>query len=366
LTARRSSRAFFIVRSSSPQFLKASESLNARAVAQICDGHLADEERGDVVIEGLSSVSDPKPGTLVFVQRKGDCQGLSVAAAVLCPQDCLELLPQGPARIVVSKPQAAFARVGRHLYPEGIGPARSSAVEGYRVEYPDARVSKLAEIEDGVIVEAGAVIGDHAAIGKDTVIGANAVIANSCQIGRGCQIGPGATIQYALIGNDVMVHGGVQVGQDGFGFFPGASGLEKMPQLGRVVIQDRVEIGANSTIDRGTLGDTVIGEGTKIDNLVQIAHNVIVGRYCVIAGHVGLSGSVTLGDGCMLGGRVGIADHVTVGRNVQIAASSGVMNDIPDGERWAGTPALPFKEFFRQTAKLRKLATADKKPKKSE
>lgn len=364
--ARHSSRAVFIVRSSSPQFLKASGSPDARAVARICDGRLADEDRADAVIEGLSSVSDPKPGTLVFIQRKGDYAGLSVAAAVLCSEDCLGSVPEGPARIVVSRPQAAFALMGRHLYPDGIGPGRVSAGEGYRSEYSDARVSKLAEIEDGVIVEAGAVVGDYAAIGRNTVIGANAVIANHCQVGRGCRIGPGAVLQYSLIGNDVLVHGGVQIGQDGFGFFPGATGLEKMPQLGRVVIQDRVEIGANSTIDRGTLGDTVIGEGSKIDNLVQVAHNVAVGRNCVIAGHVGLSGSVTLGDGCMLGGRVGIADHVTVGSNVQIAASSGVMNDIPDGERWAGTPAQPFKEFFRQTAKLRKLAGADKKPKNSE
>lgn len=364
--ARRQSRAVFIVRSASPQFLKASDLPNARSVAQICEGGLVDEGRGDTLIEGLSSAADPKPGTLVFIQRKGDYPGLSAAAAVLCSEDCLEAIPEGPARIVVSRPQAAFAQIGRHMYPEGIGPGRVSAEEGFRPEYPGARVSKRAEVEEGVVIEAGAVVGDYAAVGKNTVVGANAVIADHCQIGRGCRIGPGAVVQYALIGNDVLIHGGVQIGQDGFGFFPGPGGLEKMPQLGRVIIQDQVEIGANSTIDRGTLGDTVVGEGTKIDNLVQIAHNVTVGRMCVIAGHVGLSGSVTLGDGCMLGGRVGIADHVSVGSNVQIAASSGVMNDIPDGERWAGTPAQPFKEFFRQTAKLRKLASADKKPKNSE
>ncbi|GAB4354531.1 MAG: UDP-3-O-(3-hydroxymyristoyl)glucosamine N-acyltransferase [Oricola sp.] len=364
--ARHPSRAVFVVRSTSPQFLKASETPSARVVADVCGGRLVDEDRGDTVIEGLSAASDPKPRTLVFIQRKGAYPDLSVAAAVLCAEDCLESLPEGPVRIAVAHPQAAFARIGRYLYPDAIGPGRVSAEDGYRPEYPDARVSRRADLEDGVIVEAGAAIGDYAAVGRNTVIGANAVIADHCQIGRECRIGPGSAVQYTLVGNDVLIHGGVQIGQDGFGFFPGAAGLEKMPQLGRVIIQDRVEIGANSTVDRGTLGDTVIGEGTKIDNLVQIAHNVTVGRNCVIAGHVGLSGSVTLGDGCMLGGRVGIADHVKVGSNVQIAASSGVMNDIPDGERWAGTPAQPFKEFFRQTAKLRKLAGADKKPKKSE
>ncbi|WP_343225690.1 UDP-3-O-(3-hydroxymyristoyl)glucosamine N-acyltransferase [Oricola nitratireducens] len=355
--------------SDAPQFLKISETLNARAIAQMCDGRLADDALGDNAIDGLSSVSDARPGTLVYVQKLvagADLSRLAHAAAVLCTEDKFGSIPEGPAKIAVRAPQAAFARIGRHLYPDSIGPSRVTVSEGCHPEYPDARVSALAVIESGAVIEAGAVVGDHAAVGRNTVIGANAVIADHCQIGRDCHIGAGAVIQYALIGNGVLVHGGAQIGQDGFGFIPGAGGLEKMPQLGRVIIQDRVEIGANTTIDRGTLDDTVIGEGTKIDNLVQIAHNVVIGRNCVIAGHAGLSGSVTLGDGCMLGGRAGIADHLTIGSNVQIAAASGVMHDIPDNERWAGVPAMPFKDFFRQTAKLRKLALADKKPKRDE
>lgn len=272
-------------------------------------------------------------------------------------------MPAEPAKIVVSAPLQAFSRIGRHLFPDNLGPGRVSSSKGLSPSHPDARVSALAQLEEGVVVESGAVIGDHVAIGRNTIIGANAVIADGCQIGRNCRIGPLAVVQYALIGNGVFIFGGAQIGQDGFGFVPGKDGLEKVPQLGRVIIQDNVEIGANSTVDRGTLTDTVIGEGTKIDNLVQIAHNVRIGRNCAIAGHTGLSGSVTVGDGCLLGGRVGIADHVTIGSGVQIGAASGVMHDIPDGERWLGVPAMPAKAAMRQMATLRKLAGVDKKPK---
>jgi len=165
------------------------------------------------------------------------------------------------------------------------------------------------------------------------------VIAASSQIGRDCYVGPGATIQCALIGNRVVIFGGAQIGREGFGFVAGPRSAERLPQIGRVVIQDDVEIGTNTTVDRGAMADTIIGEGTKIDNLVQIAHNVSIGRGCMIAGKVGLSGSVTLGDGVQIGGGAGIADHLTIGSGAQLAAGSGLMHDIPAGARWAGYPA---------------------------
>jgi UDP-3-O-[3-hydroxymyristoyl] glucosamine N-acyltransferase len=174
------------------------------------------------------------------------------------------------------------------------------------------------------------------------------------QIGRDCSIGPGASILYTLIGDNVIVHGGSRIGQDGFRYHMTGKGHVKVPQLGRVIIQDNVEIGANSTIDRGGIGDTVIGEGSKLDNMVHLAHNVIVGRNCVIAGQCGIAGSTTLGDFVVLGGQVGIADHLTVGDGVTIGAKSGVVSNIPAGERWLGFPAMPGREFLRVTAALRK------------
>jgi UDP-3-O-[3-hydroxymyristoyl] glucosamine N-acyltransferase len=192
------------------------------------------------------------------------------------------------------------------------------------------------------------------------VIAPHVVIGAGCTIGSFCSIGPSVTIAYSLIGDRVIIHPGVRVGQDGFGFIAGPEGHLKVPQLGRVVVQDDVEIGANTTIDRGAGSDTVIGEGTKIDNLVQIGHNVRIGRCCVIVGQAGISGSTVLGDFVALGGMVGLSDHVTLGTGARVAAMSGVMRDIPPGEVQAGIPARPIKDFMRETAKIAQLAREKK------
>jgi len=186
------------------------------------------------------------------------------------------------------------------------------------------------------------------------------VIGPGCAIGAGGVIGAQVTIAFALIGDHVLIHPGARIGQDGFGFVSGPDGHLKIPQLGRVIIQDDVEIGANTTVDRGAGPDTVIGEGTKIDNLVQIGHNVRIGRHCVIAGQVGISGSTVLGDFVALGGKVGLSDHVTLGSGAQVAALSGVMRDIPPGEVHMGIPARPIREFMRETALLSRLAKKKK------
>ena len=167
---------------------------------------------------------------------------------------------------------------------------------------------------------------------------------------------PAQRVACSLLGNAVIVHPGCRIGQDGYGFLPGADGHAKVPQVGRVIIQNDVEIGANTTIDRGALRDTVIGEGTKIDNLVQIAHNVVVGRRCLITSQVGIAGSATLGEGVALGARVGINNHVTIGDGAQIAATSIVHDDVPPGARWGGTPAKPVKLWFREMMLLERMA----------
>ncbi len=182
------------------------------------------------------------------------------------------------------------------------------------------------------------------------------------RIGRDCAVGAGTSISHALVGDRVIIHPGCRIGQDGFGFLMGAAGHLKVPQIGRVIIQDDVEIGAGTTIDRGAIRDTMIGEGTKIDNLVQIGHNVVIGRHCVLVAQTGISGSSTLEDFVALGARVGVTNHVTIGEGAQIAAISIVAGDVPPGARWGGTPAKPVKQWFREVKMLEHLARSRRGP----
>jgi UDP-3-O-[3-hydroxymyristoyl] glucosamine N-acyltransferase len=221
---------------------------------------------------------------------------------------------------------------------------------------PGAFVHPKARLEDGVTVEPGAVIGPRAEIGSGTLVGAGSVIGADVRIGRDCNVGAHTSIACSLIGDRVILHPGCRLGQDGFGYVMSPRGHTKVPQIGRVIIQDDVEIGAGTAIDRGAIRDTVIGEGTKIDNLVQIGHNVSVGRHCIIVAHCAIAGSVTLGDFVALGGRATINNHVTIGEGAQVAGMSGVNTDIPPGGRYAGLPAKPAKIWMREVAWLDRAA----------
>ncbi len=246
-----------------------------------------------------------------------------------------------------------MAETMTRLYPGAARPG--STFEELDIS-PRAHVHATARLEPGVVVDPGAVIGPGAQIGAGTLIGANAVVGPQVCIGRDCSIGPGATLACALLGDRVIIHPGVHIGQDGFGFAMGPRGHLKVPQIGRVIIQDGVEIGAGSTVDRGANRDTIVGEGTKIDNLVQIGHNVVVGRHCILVSQCGVSGSCVLEDFVAIGGQAGLAGHLRIGAGAQIAAAAGVMNDVPAGERWGGAPAQPLREFFREVAAVKKLA----------
>lgn len=342
-----------------PVFFAPSRRYTAGEVANLTGAQLVDSGQSLISIEALAPANEGGQDALVFVDGKRNfalMQSLK-AAAVLCPAEFAGKAPAGIAVLVHPRPQQAFALVGRLLFPQAATPGPMTGETGIS---PQAHIDPSAHIETGAIIEAGAVIGPRVSVGGGTVIAPHAVIGHSCQIGRDGYIGPGTSVQYALIGNRVIIHGGARIGQDGFGFVGGAKGPERVPQIGRVIIQDDVEIGSNTTVDRGAMSDTIIGQGTKIDNLVQIAHNVRIGRNCIIAGLSGISGSVVVGDNVTMGGGVGLADHLTIGTGAKLAARSGFMSNVPAGEIWGGYPAQPMAEAMREIAMLRKLARTRK------
>jgi UDP-3-O-[3-hydroxymyristoyl] glucosamine N-acyltransferase len=308
--------------------------------------------------DGAALISDVKPladagvGDLSFVDNRKYLSKLAAtrASACLVAPAFLARVPATCAALVMDAPYRGFALAMQLFYPEAMQPKAAMAGTGEPPIHPSAR------LEEGVKVEPGAVIGREARIGQGSTIAAGTVIGYRVTIGRRCYVGPGASVTHALVGDRVILHAGVRVGQDGFGFAMGASGHLKVPQIGRVIIQDDVEIGANSCVDRGALKDTIIGEGTKIDNLVQIGHNAIVGRHCVIVGQTGISGSTELGDYVVMGGQSGAVGHIKVGSGAQIAGAAHAKNDVPPGARMGGTPAIPLVDYARQLAVLKRLA----------
>jgi UDP-3-O-[3-hydroxymyristoyl] glucosamine N-acyltransferase len=294
-------------------------------------------------IMGVAPLDLAGPADIAFFDDPGFVDDLRRTAAGACfiKRTQAAKAPAGVTLLATARPYLALVAVARELYA---GALRPSLVFGRRGVDSAAFVHPEARLEDDVAVDPGAVIGPGAQIGAGSAIGANAVIGAEVCIGRDCSIGPGASVLHALIGDRVVLHPGVRIGQDGFGYTPGKSGLMKVPQFGRVIIQDDVEIGANTTVDRGASRDTIIGEGTKIDNLVQIGHNVTIGRHCIVVAQVGLSGSVTVGDRAQLGGQVGVADHITIGDGARIAAQSGVIYDVPADDAQGLTPARPMRD----------------------
>ncbi len=306
-------------------------------------------------IDSVAPINEAGPGALAFLDNPKYATDLAQCRATAClvAPRFLDRIPAGTVALVSPEPYRAFAQIVAHLYPDAMRPSSNYAVAGIA---PGAHVHPDAWLEDNVIVDPGAVIGPRAEIGEGTIIGANCVIGPDVRIGRKCSIGTNTTVVYALIGDRVILHAGVRVGQDGFGFAMGMGGHVKVPQTGRVIIQNDCDIGSNTTIDRGANRDTVLGEGTKIDNLVQIGHNTTLGRHCVIVSQVGISGSTEIGDYVVIGGQTGIAGHLRIGTGAQIAACSGVMNDVPSGEKWGGSPARPLRDFWRKEAAVEKLA----------
>jgi UDP-3-O-[3-hydroxymyristoyl] glucosamine N-acyltransferase len=342
-----------------PVFLKHTSGLTLDEIAKLCGAELGAAPHARRIVD-IAPLDRAGPSDLTFFEHRRFADAAAATHAGACMTTALlaKHLPPQVAVLIVRDPYRAFVMAAREMFPHSLRPssfAKAGTAAG-------AHIDPAARLENGVTVDPGAVIGAAAEIGAGTLIGANAVIGPEVRIGRDCAIGANAVIANALIGDRVIVHPGCNIGQDGFGFVMSGKGHLKVPQVGRVIIQDDVEIGAGTTVDRGALRDTVIGEGTKIDNVVQIGHNVSIGRHCILVSQVGIAGSSTLEDFVVLGARAGVKDHITVGEGSQIAATSNVNGDVPPGSRWGGTPAKPLKQWFREVTALARLAGSGASP----
>ncbi|MGC6511359.1 MAG: UDP-3-O-(3-hydroxymyristoyl)glucosamine N-acyltransferase [Parvibaculales bacterium] len=338
-----------------PRFFRKRDPVSA---SELADRIGADVEPGSgtLPIQDVASLAQAGSGDVSFLENEKYLQDLkgSHAGAVIVSPERADAVPDNSVALITSKPYQGFALAAQFFYPEA---TLCEPLAGLQ----DEAVHADAKLEEGVVLGHGVVIGAGAEIGSGTKIAANTVIGSGCVLGRDCRIGSNVTITHALIGDRVIVHSNTAIGQDGFGFAPGDSGHIKIPQLGRVLIQNDVEIGAGCAIDRGAIPDTVIGEGTKIDNLCQLAHNSSLGRHCFMAAQSGLAGSSSVGDYTMIGGKVGIAGHLKIGNHVIIQGASVVTKNLPDKAHVSGYPARAVNDWRRQQAQISRLSKSRKR-----
>lgn len=300
----------------------------------------------DLQISGANELENALPSEISLGANRKYLKALkqTQAGCVIVHKAIAQSVPKGTVAIIANDPHLAFVKILNEIYLQG------TAL--YKLRQKNIIEPKL---EKNVIVSKGVIFGSNVEIGEGSYIGANVSIGNGVAIGRNCIIEANVSIEYAYLGDEVHIHSGARIGSEGFGWLDIAQSNIKIPQLGRVIIQDKVEIGANSTIDRGALGDTTIGEGTKIDNLVQIGHNCQIGSYCLIAATSGISGSTIIGNNCLLGGGVGTSGHISIGAKSIVHGRAAVTKDWPEGSRIIGAPAQETKSFWREMAALRNL-----------
>lgn len=303
----------------------------------------------DMLLRGVCPMEAAGPGDITFLTNNKYAKLLSLSKASACfmAAENIHLLPDHMYGLISTNPYYSYALAMDMFYgPKYIDNSRSNDL-----------IATSAQIGDNCIIGRGAIIGDDAIIGDGTIIEAGAVIQPGVVIGRNCRIGGNATLSYTIIGDNVVILSGAQIGQDGFGFATEKGKHKKIFHVGRVVIGSDVEVGAGTTIDRGVYHDTVIEDGVRIDNLVQIGHNVKISRGSVIVAQAGIAGSAKLGAYCVIGGQAGIAGHVTLGNQVQIAAQGGVISDLEDGSIMGGTPCVPMRQWHKQSVILKQLAS---------
>jgi UDP-3-O-[3-hydroxymyristoyl] glucosamine N-acyltransferase len=336
-----------------PRFFTRAGPFTLEALAALSGARLLRPEQGGVLCQDVAPLETAGPDEVSFLENRRYVEAFvrSRAGAAFVDDWAAKRAPPDMALLVSNEPYKAYALAAQAFYPADLaaaGRAPSAIID------PSAIVPEDCEIGSHVVIERGV------RFGRRCRVGANAVIAAGVEIGDDCRIGANVTLSHCLIGSRVVLHPGARIGQAGFGFAPSRQAPIKIPQLGRVLIGDDVDIGANTTIDRGSGHDTVIGSGSMIDNLVQIGHNVVLGRCCILAGQVGISGSTRLDDFVMVGGQGGLAGHLHIGSGARIAAKSGLMRDVPAGESVCGSPAVSLTQFMRQTAVLQRLAKKER------
>ncbi|HKM64895.1 MAG TPA: UDP-3-O-(3-hydroxymyristoyl)glucosamine N-acyltransferase [Acidisphaera sp.] len=317
-------------------------------VAEAARGALPDGAPA-VTLAGIGPLQTAGADEVSFLDNRKYAAALRAtkAGAVIVHPDLAAQVPAGIAAIVSATPYESWAHVAALFHPPP--PARPGV-------HPSAVVEPGALVDPSAEVGAFAVIGAAATIGPRCRIGPHAVIGPGVVMGGDCRIGSHASVTHAILGARVFVYPGARIGQEGFGFAQTKQGFLSVPQVGRVVLEDDVEVGANSCVDRGSLHDTVIGMGSRLDNLVQVGHNVRIGRFCAIAGQAGISGSTVLEDFVMVAGQAGLIGHLKIGKGAMLGAQTGIMNDVPAGAQVLGSPAQPVRDFLRQVAVLKRLA----------
>jgi len=322
--------------------------LTAEAIAAITGGKLIGDP--STTVTSVAPLDRAQSNQLTFLgdRRYADSLASCSAGIVLISPELSDTAGSISSRVVVAKPMESMLKILPELYPVSQGTPQVMST---------ARIGNGAQIGSRVSLGDYAVIGANAVIGDDVVIGAHSVVGDGVRIGNGSRLFPHVTVYAgAQIGMRVVLHSGVRLGSDGFGYVFTGGVHAKIPHVGGCIVGDDVEVGANTTIDRGSIGDTVIGSGTKIDNLVQVGHNVRIGRLCLIMAQVGISGSARIDDGCVIAGQAGLGGHIMIGKGARIAGQSGVFGDVPAGEVWSGYPARPHRESLRATGAMFKIA----------
>ena len=320
---------------------------SAKQIAEFIQGTIVGDE--NATVHTFAKIEEGIPGAISFLSNPKYTPYIydTQSSIVLVNND---FVPEKEVKATLIKVNNAYESLAKLLNLYEMSKPKKTGID------PLAYIAPTAKIGENVYIAPFACVGDNAEIGDNTSLHPHATVGSGAKIGHDCILYPNVTVYHdCRVGNHCILHAGSVIGADGFGFAPSPEGYEKIPQIGIVVLEDNVEIGANTCIDRATMGATIIRKGVKLDNLIQIAHNVEVGSHTVMASQVGIAGSTKVGEWCMFGGQVGVAGHIKVGNKVNMGAQSGVHSSIKDGEALIGTPPMPLKSYFKSSAVFRKL-----------